>query len=200
MKRTICLMLGAALLPVVGYAQEEKPGELTDPLEILAKVDAASTALQAAKFDVKVKGTEGQADLRPRIEATYLVVGWATNRPEKFRVDFKEHRRTRLTSHVTAAFDGKTYYLLDHRDRTASEGTEEKVLGTARRRIWGGLMWECLAPTPFSDELSSKKQELRSSKEIGGEDCYEVHVVYNTENANEATWYFSKKDFLPRGR
>ena len=40
--------------------------------------------------------------------------------------------------------------------------------------------------------------ELKGSKKISGEDCYEIHVVYASENAPEATWYFSKKDFLPR--
>ena len=200
MKRIICLLLGVALVPVTVYAEDEKAGELTDPLEILAKVDAAATALQAVKFDATLKGTEGQTDLMPRVQATYLVTGWANNRPEKFHIDIKEHRRTRLTCHGTAGFDGKTYFFVDHRERTATEGTNDKTFGLAKQKIWGGMMWEYLSPTPFSDELNSKKQELRGSKKIGDEDCYEIHLVYNTPDSNETTWYFSKKDFLPRGR
>lgn len=200
MKRTICLWMVAALVPMAVYADDEKTGELTDPMEILAKVDQASTALQAVKFDVTLKGTEGQAEGTPKIEATYLVTGWSRNGPEKFRIDIKERRRTTMTCHATVGFDGKTYFIVDHRERTATEGTTDRILGTAKRKIFGAMMWEYLAPTPFGDELNAKKVELKGSKEIGGEDCYEIDVVYSAENANKATWFFSKKDFLPRGR
>ena len=40
--------------------------------------------------------------------------------------------------------------------------------------------------------------ELKGSKTIGGEDCYEIHVTY--ANDQQAIWHFSKKDFLPRAR
>jgi outer membrane lipoprotein-sorting protein len=62
------------------------------------------------------------------------------------------------------------------------------------------MMIEFLHETPFSDEINGKKQELKGSKKINGEDCYEVHVVYAAEQAPEAIWFFSKKDFLPRCR
>ncbi len=60
------------------------------------------------------------------------------------------------------------------------------------------MMIEFLFETPFTDEIKGKKQELKGSKEINGVDCYEVHVVYATDQI--ATWCFSKKDFLPRRR
>ena len=63
-----------------------------------------------------------------------------------------------------------------------------------------GMMSEHLAPEPFSDEINSPTKELKGSKTIGGEECYEVYVVYASDQSPKATWYFSKKDFLPRAR
>ena len=38
--------------------------------------------------------------------------------------------------------------------------------------------------------INGKKQELRGSKTIGGEDCYEIYVLYAT-GTQEAIWHFS---------
>jgi hypothetical protein len=129
-----------------------------------------------------------------------LVSGWTGRGAEKFRIELKEFIGTFMTCNGIATYDGKTYSFVDHKERTAAESKKERVMGMARRKIWGGMMWEYLAPDPFSDELSGKSQELRGSKEIGGEDCYEIQVVYDTPDSNQTTWYFSKKDYLPRGR
>ena len=74
------------------------------------------------------------------------------------------------------------------------------LLGAAHpKEIIGKTMLEFVHPTPFSDEINADKKELTGSKKIGGEDCYEVHVVYAGGRA-EAIWHFSKTDFLPRAR
>ena len=46
--------------------------------------------------------------------------------------------------------------------------------------------------------INAKEKELKGSVKIGEEDCYEVRVVYDSVRPQEATWCFSKKDFLPR--
>lgn len=200
MRRTTCLILGMALVSITAYAEDEPPAEMSEAMMILTKVDEACKAVQAIRYEVKTMGTGSMADRAARVEATYLLSGWGERGPEKYRIELKEHIGTRLTCHGIAAFDGKTYSFVDHRNRTAAEGDGDKVLGGARRKLGGGLMMEYLAPEPFRDELNGKSQELRGSKDIGGEDCFEIHVVYNTPDSNEATWYFSKKDYLPRGR
>ena len=62
------------------------------------------------------------------------------------------------------------------------------------------MMIEFVHATPFNDEINGRSQELKGSVKIGDEDCYEIHVVYAADRAPQATWAFSKKDFLPRRR
>ena len=40
---------------------------------------------------------------------------------------------------------------------------------------------------------------LREDEVVGGEPCYQIHVSYGG-GAGESTWFFSKKDYLPRRR
>ena len=44
---------------------------------------------------------------------------------------------------------------------------------------------------------SSKRLSKKGITKIGDEECYEINVVY-ARSQGEATWFFSKKDFLPR--
>jgi outer membrane lipoprotein-sorting protein len=61
-------------------------------------------------------------------------------------------------------------------------------------------MIEFIHPTPFNDEINGRSRELKGSEKVDGEDCYIIHVVYAAEQAPQAIWSFSKKDFLPRRR
>ena len=50
--------------------------------------------------------------------------------------------------------------------------------------------------TPFTDELTGQKALLLGTETVGGEVCDHVLVVY--AKGQEAEWYFSKRDNLPR--
>jgi hypothetical protein len=89
--------------------------------------------------------------------------------------------------------------LIDHAKKTAYVDIDPAVLGSAGRLLGTFTTVEFVHPSPFSDEINGKKAELKGSRTVGGEDCYEIHVVYANE-AQQATWCFSKKDFLPRCR
>ena len=201
MKRAISVLLGLGLVAAVAYAGDEKTGELKDPLEILKKVDAAAKAVQAVKYDVTFEGTGEIRKRTASVEGTYIMTGWTERGPEKFRVDARIRRRSGRQK-MTAGTDGKTFFFIDHAARKAWKGDNEKSLGWSRRDWLAAVMGEFLHPEPFTDEINGKKRELKGSKEIGGEDCYEIQVVYDTpgDQENKATWFFSKKDFLPRAR
>jgi hypothetical protein len=210
MRQQICLLLSIALMSATAVAQdkaksEKKTGELTDPVEILKKVDAAAKAVKAVKYEVTIDGTEALAERVGKVQATITATGCITDggRPsaEKYVADCKvllpgatQEKR------ISGGSDGDVFFVVHHDTKTAYEDIDPAVMGNSARVLLGGMMIEFVVPEPYSDELNGKSQELTGCKVIGGEDCYEVHVVYANENSPEAIWYFSKKDFLPRGR
>jgi hypothetical protein len=193
-----------SLLSIAAYAQEKdtrKSGELTDPVAILKKVDAAAKAVKAVKYDVVVTATGAAKERVGKLTATIIAAGVTPTGPEKFVVEAKAAMPgSKETRKLSGGNDGDKFYVVDHAAKKAYEDFEPAVMGSAARIIMGGMMLEYLHPTPFSDEINGKSQKLTGSKEIGGVECYEIHVVYAAEQAPEATWYFSKKDFLPRCR
>ena len=201
MKRTICLMLGLSITAVTAWAGDTKPGELTDPVEILKKVDAACKAVKAVKYDATGSATGAMARRVGSFEASLVLSGFLQNAPEKYKFDLK----FTLTGapepiHISGGTDNDMFYVIHHKDKKAYEDIDPAVMGQAGRVIGQIMIGEYLYPEPFRDEINAKSQELKGSQVIGGEDCYEVHVVYQSEQAPEATWCFSKKDFLPRQR
>ncbi|MBU0717406.1 MAG: hypothetical protein KJ749_04085 [Planctomycetes bacterium] len=203
MRQVLCSILVLAVVPLVLYAEDKATGDLTDPLEILRKVDAAAKAVKAVKYDVVCEPTGAGNQQSPRIEGTYILAGWNEKEkgPERFLVEVKGTRGTVQLLDHTAGTDGKEYFSIDHRDGLATVGPNSKAFGAAARNFGLGFMGEFVHPEPFNDEITGKSRELVGSKVIGGEDCYEVHVEYqNAPEGYKAIWYFSKKDFLPRAR
>jgi len=204
MRRATIGLMTLALAPWAVYAGDEPASELTDPLEILKRVDEAAKAVQAVKYDVTVEGLDAAQTITPAIEGTYLLTGWAENQPEKFLISARAKRAggTTFLSDITAGYDGKIRFLIDHKTRKVTQGTDWKVFSNVKRNYTPGVMGEFLHPTPFTDEINGKSQVLKGSAEMGGEDCYEVEVIYDNPAAQDAyaVWYIAKKDFLPRAR
>ncbi len=59
------------------------------------------------------------------------------------------------------------------------------------------LMLEFVHDAPFDDELNGDTIELQGIEKVGDEKCYKIHIVY-AGGQGASTWYFSKKDFMPR--
>lgn len=194
MMRTTSLILGLALMTPTICA-----GDLTDPVEILKKVDAAAKAVKGAKYDITVEGTGAMASRIGKLTASVIMTGYSGNTPEKYFVDAKiTLPNTDKPRRISAGSDNDMFYIVDHQGKIAYEDLDPAVMGQAGRGIRMAWTLEFTHPNPFSDELNGQSQELKGSEIIGGEDCYIVHVVYAGTQA--ATWSFSKKDFLPRRR
>ena len=206
MKRALALFLSISLVTVAVRADEKtpdtaKPGEMTDPLEIVKKVDAATKAVTSVKYNVVWEGLEAAAATTPKVEATVIASGLVNATPEKYLIDAKiTFPNTSESVKVTAGTDNDMFFVIHHHTKMAYEDIDPAVMGNVGRFFQRALMIEYIHPTPFTDEINGRSRELRGSKTIDGEDCYEIHVVYAVEQAPQATWYFSKKDFLPRGR
>ena len=89
MKRMISLLLGLSVISAATYAGDEKTEELTDPVEILKKVDATTRAVKAVKYDVVCEATGALAARTGKVEASLIMSGFARNAPEKYYVDAK---------------------------------------------------------------------------------------------------------------
>lgn len=203
MKRAICLLLSLSFASVAVFAEDPKPGELTDPLEILKKVDAAARAVSKIKYDSVVEIPTDFANRFgfQKIEAKYIISGAVNGQPEKYFADLKiSLPGSGEVRSVTAGSDNDIFYIIDHKGKMAYEDIDPAVVGPTGRILQAAGMIEFIHPTPFSDEINGRSHELRGSESVGGEECYVVHVVYANENSPQATWSFSKKDFLPRKR
>jgi outer membrane protein assembly factor BamB len=180
---------------------DEPPGALTDPLEILQRVDAACKAVSAVKYDIAVEPSGALLRYIGKLEATISAAGVLNQTPERFRVEAQATLPgTTQSRKITGGSNGDVYYVIDHTNKRAHADLELRVMGAYARPILAGMMNEYLVAEPFTDEINSPTKELKGSRTIGGEDCYEVYVVYQDERAPKSTWYFSKKDFLPRAR
>lgn len=198
MNRAIFLVLGLGMIPATGYALQTKGNELTDPVEILKKADAAAKAVKSIKYKVSYEGRGAAGAQTPTIEGTVLMDGWFESAPDKFlcEANVKQPGSSEART-ITAGSDTRTFYVIDHQTKMGYVDVFPQVIGSIGRPALSLRMVEFVHPNPFRDEINGREQQLRGSKKIGGEDCYEVYVVYSNRLL-QAIWYFSKKDFLPR--
>ena len=224
MKRLPVLALVVACMAAAARAQEAAPpgpadevkatsrpasaGELSDPVEILKKVDAAARAVESVKYEAELVGLEAAEPLVGKLRALIIATGTPEEgfvpTPTKYWVDAKfQPPGSDETMHLAGGTDGETYVLVNHVTKMAYEDMDPAVLGSGARVLAGGMMFELLFKTPFTDEINGVSHKLLGSKVIGGVDCYEIHIVYQGNARSqrpEATWCFGKKDLLPRRR
>lgn len=208
MRRLICAWMCVMLVSAAASAgDDEKKGgdELKDPLEILKKVDAACKALNAVKYEVTSEPTGELKPLVGRVQAAVTAARVKGKEGAAAGTKFVFDARINLPNQnepekLTFGTDLDKYFFIDHQTKKVHEDIDQAVLGRRGGALYRLMMIEYMHPTPFNDEINGKSRELRGSKTVNGVDCYEIHVVYANEPVSEATWYFGKKDFLPRGR
>lgn len=200
MKCFLPVLLGFAISVAGVRADDQKPGELTDPVEILKKVDAAAKAVKAVTYKATYERKGASASQSISLEGSVAMTGWTGNGPEKMRVDANvKQGESSDVRRIEVGGDGETFFVVDYASKKAYEDIDPAVVGRTGGIAQQLVMLEYLHNAPFSDEINGKKQELRGSKTIGGEDCYEIFVQYANVDQG-AVWHFSKKDFLPRAR
>ena len=201
MKRVICLLLGLCLVPATIRAQDKKGG-LTDPVEILKKVDVTCKAVKSVKYDLVFERTAWSRSPAVKLKGSVIMVGPLINgQPTKYFVDVETTQGDSAeVQRITSGCDGEVFYVVDHQNKKAYEDIDAAVIGSFGRYLRPTPMIEFLHETPYSDEINGKSRELKGFKEINGVDCYEIHVVYTAENAPPTIWFFGKEDFLPRCR
>lgn len=168
-------------------------------VEILKKVDAAAKAVKSVRYDGSLTGVDGTGKAF-EIKGKVVVRRGTDGNPDSYIYDVHAKQGDDAESRrLTVGGNGDMYYLIHWEKKIAYEDLDPAVVGREGRTVMGIYMREFTHPTPFSDEINATGVEVRESAKVGDEDCYVIHVNYGARG-QESTWYFSKKDYLPRQR
>jgi outer membrane lipoprotein-sorting protein len=205
MKRALCFLLFLCLTGFVmaQHAEAVKDAEKMrspEALEILNKVDAAIKAVHSVRCQVAMRPSGAAENFFAAGEGTSVMVGWNGAMPDKFYTHVKtKDQESGKVVELTGGGNGDTYFLIDHQAKKGYEDMDPAVMGSAARALRGVGMIEFIHDTPFDDELNADVVELQAEEVVDGEACYRIHVAY-AAGQGESTWFFSKKDYLPRRR
>ncbi|GEM_PF-1428349 len=176
------------------------PGDATepDPTSILKRAEMSCRSLKSVRYSVRTERPGAAAAQRNLLEGTVLVRGWKDDLPERFRYEIRTYPGGGdVPNDIVLGYDGETYYSINPKEKKVTAGPERNglgALGILRSRF---AIDEFVRPRPYEDEIIAQKSEYRGSIKIGDEECESVFVKY-LSGEQEAVWYFSKKDYLPR--
>jgi len=203
MRRTSCWLLG---LLACGLAAAEEtapapapPARSPEALEILKKVDTATKAVDSVRCHVTSVVTGVAKNFVSDADGDSVMVGWSGTMPQKFYARVKTKNRKGEPVELSGGGNGETYFLIDHTTKKAYQDMDPGVMGSGGRTLQGAGMVEFVHDNPFDDELNAEALALEPEETIDGEPCYRIKVTYGG-GQGESTWFFSKKDYLPRRR
>lgn len=184
-------------------AKDEKKKHETDAKarEILKQADEATKNAPAVRYDFDFRATGAIESRAPKGKGTVILSGKVKNPTDFFaKARFEIKMQPPGSSdemEYTVVTDGDKFALIDPKAKKIYEDIDPSVLGRRGSVIQNFGMREYSHPQPFSDEIKGDYVELRGEKDIGGEKCHEIHVIY-AGGQGEAVWFFSVKDHLPR--
>lgn len=170
----------------------------TKARDVLEQADAAARKLKSVKYTLRAQRLDVPPERSSRLEGTAIVVGWNGETPNKFRYEVKTWPGGGgEPATVIVGYDGEQYWALNMRDKKAFTGETIESIGAYQLLVSFFPIHEFVLPAPFGDEIIANRQEYMGTATVEGELCDQVHVAYRS-GAQEATWYFSVKDHLPR--
>ena len=124
MRRKISVLLSLCLATAVAGQQPAwRNSDLSDPIEILKKVDAATKAVKSVKYKITFRGTGAAESRVANVEGTVFMSGWSDGTPKQFRFEAK----------IKAVLFGVAFHKIG--EESASVGTDSAgsvgVLGFA---------------------------------------------------------------------
>jgi outer membrane lipoprotein-sorting protein len=201
MKRVVCLLLLLVLVgPVMGDTDESAASRSPEAIEILKKVDSAIKAVHSVSYDVATQSSGVAENFASSARGNSILVGWNGNTAERFYSHVETKKAdTGETVELTAGGNGDMYFIIDHQTKKAYEDMDPGVVGSGGRALRSVGMIEFVHDAPFDDEIGAEEVELLEDETVDGEPCYQIHVSYGGGQGS-STWFFAKKDFLPRRR
>lgn len=166
-------------------------------IAILKRVDHATKAVMLIRYDAKWEGTGWAESRTSKLQGTVIAGKETDDKPQVFLIVMTaEAPGSSEERGYTAGSDGTVFFMIDSKEKLVYEDSDRTVMGQGGRIAQSLAMIEFVHATPFTDELTGQKAFLLGTKTVGGEECDHVFVVY--ANGQEAEWYFSKRDNLPR--
>ncbi|MFQ5423733.1 MAG: TlpA family protein disulfide reductase [Phycisphaerae bacterium] len=183
--------------------------EPPDPMDLLAKADAATKAVKKVSYRAEIATSGRRAEGFPKVRGKVvakparkrgLIGRLFRNGPALPRLSIEAEVTPRGSDEprrVRVATDERRVTRIDDTDKTYTQAKmpdATRLLGAA----YSLYLLEFLHEAPFSDELNGKSATYEGTRKIGGVDCDVVHVVYNVLGSQESRWYFGRDDHLPR--
>lgn len=206
MKQTISLLLGWLMVgATTAQGSDVTQGAARNPptsdaaLAVLRRADEAAKAVKSVRYKGHYTASARNSSGVREVRGTVLLTGGFSRGLQKFLVDAKvRYRDTEEVKRFTAGGNGEEFFMIDWQDKVVHADMDPQVIGTDGRIAQRIAMVEFVHPSPFSHEITGKSAELRPSATVDGEPCHVVHVVYGIGAGQQAVWYFSKADHLPR--
>lgn len=194
MRMPIVTWLGLFVLLPAAHADD-----LTDAKQILVQADQSIRAVHSVRYHVTLVPDKSAAPFVAKAEGWVTLSGWGIGTTQSFRYDIRAQRLgSKNPINITVGGDGHQFFRANHNTKRAWRGSDRAVLGASGRTTSPVEMHEFVHPKPFRDELRARSHVLLEPRTIAGVPCYSVKIAYE-RRTEEAIWYFSKEDLLPRG-
>ena len=179
-------------------APREKSPTHDAAVAILAKADAAIKRVKGVRYHAVVTAGGVRAKYFPKISGTAAFYGDLSEGFRHFFFDVTlQPADGGSTRRLTTGGNGEMFFLIDWHNHSAYEDMDIQVIGADGRREPAITMIESIHPPPFIQEIAGERDQLLDTVLGGMQACTVMHFVAGVYG-QEATWYFSKKDFLPR--
>ena len=166
--------------------------------EIMQRADAAAKKVKGVQYSFRAQRIDVPDRVASKMSGKITMSGWKGSLPEKFRFEVETRPGGRDESaRVIVGFDGSTFWALNMRDKKALSGPTIEAIGVYQLLVRFVPVTEFVLPEPFGDELRAQELEVLGETEVDGSPCFQVHVVYKNPG-QEATWFISRDDYLPR--
>ncbi|MCH8241495.1 MAG: DUF2092 domain-containing protein [Planctomycetes bacterium] len=166
-------------------------------LAVLKRADNATKAVKLIRYDAQWKGTGWAENRTWKLQGTVIASKETDDKPQVFLIVMTAQAPGSSEERgYTVGSDGTNFFMIDSKEKLVYEDSDRRVMGQGGRIAQALAMIEFVHATPFTDELTGQKALLLGTETVGGEECDHVFVVY--AKGQEAEWYFSKRDNLPR--
>jgi len=184
-----------ATTPTIPPSQEQS----LSAVDVLKRADEATRAIHAVRYEARRFGTGQLARRYAQVEGHAVISGGFLNRSfsvARFDASIR-YPRVGTVHRLTYQADGSSYCLIDHDMKKYFLNRNPRVTGLDGKLAQSLGFPEFVIPTPFTDELNGVSIKRLPEKQVEGEPCYVVDVIY-AGRRQRAIWYISMRDFLPR--
>lgn len=193
-----CLSLISSAFALEPSKPAAQPKASPNPREIVQDAADAIKKINVVAYDLEYKTGGFFVGFFPNVTGRVVIGKESPDGAKRFRVNVKVQKgESAEVEDVKAGADGKTYYLIDDKNKTVYADIDPQVLGKHRDGIEFTITREFGMARPFEDALKGGEIKYVREDKVDGHDCDVVNFK-STLSTPAMDWYFSKTDHLPR--